>query len=451
MALSYRNGIRTILKNLFLSILLHSLIVCAICTDKAEAINIVLDYTLDEQNENWFDPQTAEGLARRSSLGVAAEFLSTIITNDDWGGLTSLDESFSLTDIAASSIYDLDGNLLTGVPETDGAGYEYADSSNNVDTTNRFSVAANEYIVYVAAFEFDAGSTANARGGWDSNDRRNAAGIAGTEFNTWGGRITFNTSKPWYTGLNPGVDPTDDYGFQDVNKMPNSDIQSDNWDWSTSSDSWKGFDLESIDNSADNHVDLYATGMHELMHALGATSSVIEDYAGLDANGDFIGANLIDIYGGPVPGNGGHFAVDTQSLVWDSNEIISETLLDPNSLRGVRKYFTKLDAALLKDIGYDVLDEFSATALLGDYNQDGTVDAADYTVWRDGLGTDIPLADGDNSGLVDQLDYIIWRDNYGNTLPSSTVLEVVSVPEPISISFIVFASLLSLLKTRVRE
>ncbi len=54
-------------------------------------------------------------------------------------------------------------------------------------------------------------------------------------------------------------------------------------------------------------------------------------------------------------------------------------------------------------------------ALAGDFNADGTVDAADYTVWRDGLGTEYP-----------QADYAVWRDNFGNTTSSITF----AIPEP---------------------
>jgi uncharacterized protein len=54
----------------------------------------------------------------------------------------------------------------------------------------------------------------------------------------------------------------------------------------------------------------------------------------------------------------------------------------------------------------------------GDYNQNGIVDAADYTVWRDTLGSTTDLrANGDNAaasaGKVDQADYVIWKSNFG--------------------------------------
>ena len=53
---------------------------------------------------------------------------------------------------------------------------------------------------------------------------------------------------------------------------------------------------------------------------------------------------------------------------------------------------------------------------LGDYNQDGKVDAADYTVWRNSLGANVAVfsgADGSGNGVVDQADYEVWKANYG--------------------------------------
>lgn len=46
----------------------------------------------------------------------------------------------------------------------------------------------------------------------------------------------------------------------------------------------------------------------------------------------------------------------------------------------------------------------AGTAPSGDFNEDGTVDAADYTVWRDGLG-----------GEYDEDDYTLWANNFGAT------------------------------------
>ena len=56
----------------------------------------------------------------------------------------------------------------------------------------------------------------------------------------------------------------------------------------------------------------------------------------------------------------------------------------------------------------------SAVFLNGDYNRDGAVDAADYTVWRDTLGSTTKLAaDGNNDGSIDAGDFDIWKANFG--------------------------------------
>ena len=67
--------------------------------------------------------------------------------------------------------------------------------------------------------------------------------------------------------------------------------------------------------------------------------------------------------------------------------------------------------------------------LAGDYNQDGTVDAGDYTLWYDTLGSTMDLAaDGNGNGTVDQADYIIWKSNFIMTTNSSADNNM--VPEP---------------------
>ncbi|MGD9632131.1 MAG: hypothetical protein AB7G28_21000 [Pirellulales bacterium] len=53
----------------------------------------------------------------------------------------------------------------------------------------------------------------------------------------------------------------------------------------------------------------------------------------------------------------------------------------------------------------------------GDFNGDGVVDAADYTVWRNKLGSnDDYHGDGNDDGDVDIDDYEVWRDGFGNVL-----------------------------------
>jgi hypothetical protein len=76
-----------------------------------------------------------------------------------------------------------------------------------------------------------------------------------------------------------------------------------------------------------------------------------------------------------------------------------------------------------------------APSLAGDYTGDGRVDAADYTAWRDTLGSTTELAaDGDASGVIDAPDYDVWVTNYGDSAASST-----AVPEPAAATLVLAA------------
>ena len=58
----------------------------------------------------------------------------------------------------------------------------------------------------------------------------------------------------------------------------------------------------------------------------------------------------------------------------------------------------------------------SISTLFGDYNSDLVVDAADYTVWRDTLGSTTDLrADGNGDLIINELDYDAWKTKFGNT------------------------------------
>jgi hypothetical protein len=73
----------------------------------------------------------------------------------------------------------------------------------------------------------------------------------------------------------------------------------------------------------------------------------------------------------------------------------------------------------------------AAPTLFGDYNNDGVVNAADYTVWRDGLGGPASVLNGKGSGAatVVQADYDLWVANYGRSAALAT-----AIPEPLGIT-----------------
>jgi pectate lyase len=80
------------------------------------------------------------------------------------------------------------------------------------------------------------------------------------------------------------------------------------------------------------------------------------------------------------------------------------------------------------------LSVVEAVALAGDYNNDGIVNAADYTVWRNNFGgTALPFNETASIGTVDEADYQAWKDNFGATLENNGGGSANNaVPEPAS-------------------
>ena len=82
------------------------------------------------------------------------------------------------------------------------------------------------------------------------------------------------------------------------------------------------------------------------------------------------------------------------------------------------------------DIGSPGAVGTELAGVLGDYNDNGVVDAADYVLWRKGG----PLAnESDTPGTVNAADYTFWRSRFGATTGSGAALSAAAaVPEPAS-------------------
>lgn len=116
----------------------------------------------------------------------------------------------------------------------------------------------------------------------------------------------------------------------------------------------------------------------------------------------------------------------------------------------MREQSAELDALVLSldsnlsDAELDALFD----RLPGDFNGDGLVDAADYSVWRDLVNQTGPglAADGDLNGVVDAADYAIWSDGFGAAFGASSS-QAAATPEPTT-AISVATALLSLLSIR---
>lgn len=95
---------------------------------------------------------------------------------------------------------------------------------------------------------------------------------------------------------------------------------------------------------------------------------------------------------------------------------------------GVRGEVGKISAGVA-GFTFDVIDP-TTQAVPGDYNGNGLVDAADYTVWRDHLGQTFQLeneGDGISPGEVQQDDYTFWAAQFSAGAAS---VASAAVPEP---------------------
>ena len=149
--------------------------------------------------------------------------------------------------------------------------------------------------------------------------------------------------------------------------------------------------------------------------------------------------------------NGGATSADSWSTLAASTDNLTEAFLNGSSVFDENRT-ESLGIGFNTASGVDVETELQmlvglvggATRLIdivaipgeeiqGDYNGDGVVNIADYTVWRDNLGANLTL-NGENPGavtpgVVDTEDYTFWKSRLGATTnPGLLVAQV--VPEP---------------------
>jgi hypothetical protein len=150
-------------------------------------------------------------------------------------------------------------------------------------------------------------------------------------------------------------------------------------------------------NMSDNAMFLAPDGIFE--HVEGGNSTV---YDPMNINNPFGINAVINLSGNAkfVVPNTGTFAVDaTLADLYISAGLFSGTGI-MHAVEGDNRVF------------------MAAAGLTGDHNGDGTVDAADYVVWR--------KTDGDPAG------YNAWRSNFGATAGGGAGLQRTAVPEPAS-------------------
>ncbi|MEX2318085.1 MAG: trypsin-like serine protease [Pirellulales bacterium] len=152
----------------------------------------------------------------------------------------------------------------------------------------------------------------------------------------------------------------------------------------------------------------------------------------LVVNGNLTVGGALDVLllGGYMPTSGAQFDI----VDWSGALANTFTSLNLPSLTGSLTWNT----SELYTEGVLSVSGPVTTANGGDYNNDGIVNAADYTVWRNHLGQFFQLHDeGENAstGFVDRLDYNVWKANFGlfsNKFAFTDAGNGPAVPEPAS-------------------
>jgi hypothetical protein len=123
----------------------------------------------------------------------------------------------------------------------------------------------------------------------------------------------------------------------------------------------------------------------------------------------------------------------------------SFNLLDWGSLSGT---FASINLPTLAGLAWNTSQLYTSgvvsvtVGLAGDFSGNGSVDAADYTVWRDGLGTSYTMDD-----------YTVWKSHFGQTADagsgSAGISNFPAVPEPTG-AMLAIAMTLTVLLTSLR-
>ncbi|WP_442483741.1 hypothetical protein [Aeoliella sp. SH292] len=185
--------------------------------------------------------------------------------------------------------------------------------------------------------------------------------------------------------------------------------------------------------------DLYSVALHEILHAIGVGAS--ETWTSYVSGSNWTGPEVIAERGsGSNLVTADHVASGIMSRrITDG--AAQEVVMDPTISLGTRKYLTTLDLAFLRDLGYSTQTyEFGVE---GDFNDDGVVNLADYTLWRDNLGatTEAAINFRGNGGGITSADYTLWKTNFGDMAAGASGLTGgAPVPEPGGVWWIAVAA-----------
>jgi cyclophilin family peptidyl-prolyl cis-trans isomerase len=139
----------------------------------------------------------------------------------------------------------------------------------------------------------------------------------------------------------------------------------------------------------------------------------------------------VSLLSGFVPTPGDSFTVLTAGLIIGDFLGIALPMLEPGFVWDVSRTLTS----------------YTLSVAAADYNRNGTVDTADYVVWRKNFNSTVTpytKGDGNGDGVVNDADRVVWRQNLGNVRGTTSGAgggASVGVPEPATAGLLLFSGL----------
>jgi hypothetical protein len=357
------------------------------------AVTITIDFD-QFGTAGLFNAGTPQGLQARAAVNAAASFYSDLLID-------------TLSPIDPPEYHNGDVHVYWNWT----MGLNHPNSSTTVTRVDEV-FAADEFRVYVGARNLEGTTLGVGSPGW---------------MHSWG-RLTPGNLSSTDRAAVEAIDDTFEAAITERGETTGFAA----WGGSMSFDADTNWHLNHTTPVPAGKSDLFSVALHELGHALGFGAS--EDWNDLVSGSTFVGTAAMAGNGGPVPlaADGSHWQNGLVSAIYGLS-MFQTPLMTAGLPTGVRRRVTAVEVGALIDIGWSAAPP---TGLPGDYNRNGTVEAADYVVWRNTRGQNVTPgsgADGSGNGSVGAEDYTFWRARFGTSLfggGGSTAASAVPEPAP---------------------